>query len=220
MRNIAKTLKADDFEVIKEIGEGNFSKIILVEYKKTEKKYAMKIINKPKVKSMRKELDVLHEKLTLYRIFDHDRGKNLSKDEQENANDGDDQSNDIGISDKNTESQDDSVKIEDNKTDTADKNNSDCIQNTKEDAKKELKEDSKTCEIQSESQNPPEDPDIENDIKQQLRVVKLCATFQDEANLYLVTENLASLNSKELWEYSRTFGLENHDVIKYTFYHI
>lgn len=35
----------------------------------------MKVIPKLKLKNLRKELDVLHEKLTLYRILDRDRGK-------------------------------------------------------------------------------------------------------------------------------------------------
>jgi hypothetical protein len=35
-----------------------------------------------------------------------------------------------------------------------------------------------------------------------------------------MTENLLAAGGKELWEYSRTFGLENHAVIEYTFYQI
>lgn len=45
-------------------------------------KYAMKIIPKLKLKSLRKELDVLHEKLTLFRILDRDRGKLPGTDEK------------------------------------------------------------------------------------------------------------------------------------------
>lgn len=48
-----------------------------MEYKKTGKNYAMKIANKLKLKSVRKELDILHEKLTLYRILDRNRGKSI-----------------------------------------------------------------------------------------------------------------------------------------------
>ncbi|CAI2366593.1 unnamed protein product [Moneuplotes crassus] len=150
LRDNSKNLKADDFEEIRKIGEGNFSKIILVEYKKTGKNYAMKLIEKLKVKNLRKELDVLHEKLTLGKLPDSD-------DKVEELTDGEE--------------------------------------------KKETKE-------------------LDSSIVNPMRVVKLCATFQDELNLYLIQENLLDKGGKEVWEYCRSFGLENHKVVEYTFYQI
>ena len=61
---------------------------------------------------------------------------------------------------------------------------------------------------------------IDTKFNNPLRIVKLWATFQDDINLYLITENLLEYGGKELWEYSRTFGLENHSVAAYTFYQI
>ena len=118
----------------------------------------MKIIEKAKVRSLRKELDVLHEKLTLYRILDKDRGKITEPKVEEIA-----------------------------------------------------EEDSKIQEI---------NPALDSSIVHPMRVVKLWATFQDDLNLYLVQENLLDQGGKEVWEYWRSFGLENHKVCEYTFYQI
>lgn len=122
----------------------------------------MKIIEKAKLKSLRKELDVLHEKLTLYRILDQERGKLPEP-----------QSKIEEISDEDAEQE-------------------------KSDAK----------------------PQLDLSIVHPIRVVKLCATFQDDLNLYLVQESLLENGGKEVWEYCRSFGLENHSVVEYTFYQI
>ena len=63
-----QTIKFDDFEVIREIGEGNFSKILLVEHIKFKRTYAMKIIEKQKLKSVRKEHEILNEKKALNKM--------------------------------------------------------------------------------------------------------------------------------------------------------
>jgi serine/threonine protein kinase len=119
----------------------------------------MKIVSKVKLKNLRKELDVVHEKLTLYRILDGDRGKLPEPKVEELTDNGSDAS-------------------------------------------------STTSTTLDKSKVHP------------LRVLKLCATFQDEINLYLVTENLLERGGKEVWEFCRTFGLESHIATKYTFYQI
>lgn len=124
----------------------------------------MKIVSKVKVKNLRKELDVLHEKLTLYRILDGDRGTLPQKGDK-----------------------------------------------TEEISEEESKQKSE------ESEKPAV---LDKNIWEPLRVAKLWATFQDEINLYLVTESLLEKGGKEVWEYCRTFGLENHKVVEYTFYQI
>jgi len=119
------------------------------------------MISKVKVKNLRKELDVLHEKLTLYRILDQDRGKLAHND-------------------------------------------------------------SKVQEIADDEQdvNTTSNTELDKSVTTPVRVAKLWATFQDDENLYLITENLLERGGKELWDFCRTFGLENHRVVEYTFYQI
>jgi serine/threonine protein kinase len=58
-RGRAKELKFDDFELIRDIGEGNFSRILLVEHTEFKKSYALKLVVKQKLMQLRKELDIL-----------------------------------------------------------------------------------------------------------------------------------------------------------------
>ena len=63
-----KKISISDFEVIRDIGEGNFSRILLVEHSKFHKTYALKIVEKQKVTALRKEHEVLNEKKALNRM--------------------------------------------------------------------------------------------------------------------------------------------------------
>lgn len=63
-----KELKLDDFERIKQIGEGNFSTICLVEHRETKKQFALKIVDKLKIKRIHKEGDILAEKHCLCKL--------------------------------------------------------------------------------------------------------------------------------------------------------
>jgi len=65
-----KDMKFSDFEVVKQIGEGNFTVIKKVEHKRTSKIFALKIIDKVKVTRLHKEGDVLAEKHSLMKLED------------------------------------------------------------------------------------------------------------------------------------------------------
>lgn len=60
----------DEFKNLKGIGAGNFSVIFRGESKKDGKIYAVKQVEKVKVKRMRKEADVFMEKHCLGRLSD------------------------------------------------------------------------------------------------------------------------------------------------------
>jgi len=79
----SKDLKYDDFEVIKLMGEGNFTKVYKVFHKKfPDKYYALKVCDQSKVKKLRKELDILMEKHSLNKVYDHyGKIKNLKDDD-------------------------------------------------------------------------------------------------------------------------------------------
>lgn len=63
------SLNRDDFEVIKKLGDGNFTEIFKVEYKgNTGVYFALKICSLQKVKSLRKETDIIMEKHALNKI--------------------------------------------------------------------------------------------------------------------------------------------------------
>jgi len=65
----SKQLQYEDFEVIRVIGEGNFSKIFMVQHNKFPDKYfALKVVNIQKVASLRRETDILLEKHSLNKI--------------------------------------------------------------------------------------------------------------------------------------------------------
>ena len=67
----AKTLSSDDFEVIKKLGDGNFTKVFQVTHLQFPHKfYALKICEVQKVQSMRRETDILMEKHALGKIRD------------------------------------------------------------------------------------------------------------------------------------------------------
>ena len=61
-----RNLKFTDFDVIKQVGEGNFTRIYQVEYRK--KNYALKVCDLAKVSNLRKETDILMEKHALNKI--------------------------------------------------------------------------------------------------------------------------------------------------------
>ena len=63
-----KDLKFEDFEVIREIGEGNFTVIKKVEHKATGKIFALKIVDRTKMTKMHKEGDVLAERHSLLKL--------------------------------------------------------------------------------------------------------------------------------------------------------
>ena len=67
--NNSDSINLEDFEVIKNIGEGNFSSIKLVEHKSTRKRYALKIVEKAKVQRAHKEGDILAEKHCLTKLI-------------------------------------------------------------------------------------------------------------------------------------------------------
>eukprot|EP00347_Sterkiella_histriomuscorum_P004813 403358994 len=69
LEKITKSLKFSDFEIIKNIGQGNFTTIHYMFHKKYPNKYyAIKICDQQKVKSLRKETDVLMEKHALNKV--------------------------------------------------------------------------------------------------------------------------------------------------------
>jgi len=61
-------LRYSDFEVIRKVGEGNFTEIYQVEH--GGKMYAMKVCQMAKVKNLRKETDILMEKHALNKLYD------------------------------------------------------------------------------------------------------------------------------------------------------
>ena len=66
-----ETLKRDNFEAIKKLGDGNFTEVFKVEYKgNTGVYFALKICSMQKVKSLRKETDIIMEKHALNKIKD------------------------------------------------------------------------------------------------------------------------------------------------------
>jgi len=65
----SKSLKFEEFEIIRVIGEGNFSKIFMVEHKKFPgKHFGLKVVSISRVKSLRRETDILLEKHSLNKI--------------------------------------------------------------------------------------------------------------------------------------------------------
>ena len=62
-------LKVDDFEVMKKLGDGNFTEVFKVEYQENRGIYfALKICSMQKVKSLRKETDIIMEKHALNKL--------------------------------------------------------------------------------------------------------------------------------------------------------
>jgi cobalamin biosynthesis protein CobT len=161
-------------------------------------------VDKIKVKSLRKELDVLHEKLTLFRILDRDlpEKKELKEERKnekltagENSDEakieevGDDDGKEevkIDKKEKNEENEepktedtnDESQSAEESKIKSSEENqtkNEKATQNQKnEETKKECRTD------YFEDKNSTYDP-LSDDT---FRVVKLVATFQDELNRF------------------------------------
>ena len=63
------SLSYDDFEVIKKLGDGNFTEVFQVQYKNHENVYfALKVCSMQKVKAKRKETDILMEKHALNKL--------------------------------------------------------------------------------------------------------------------------------------------------------
>ncbi len=63
-----KDLSLSDFEIIRQIGEGNFTVIKKVEHKSTGKVFALKLVDRVKMTRMHKEGDVLAEKHNLLKL--------------------------------------------------------------------------------------------------------------------------------------------------------
>ena len=77
-----KELKYEDFEVIKQLGEGNFTKIFQVQHVKYPGRfYAMKVCSQLKVSQLRKETDILMEKHSLNKILEHHKKLGLPMEE-------------------------------------------------------------------------------------------------------------------------------------------
>jgi len=61
----------EDFEIIKKLGEGNFTEVFKVMHKMLPGQYfALKICSIQKVQSMRRETDILLEKHSLNKLSD------------------------------------------------------------------------------------------------------------------------------------------------------
>lgn len=65
-------MKADDFETLKQLGEGNFTTVYKVEHKLFPGLFlALKVCQLQKVQNMRREADILMEKYALTKIRDN-----------------------------------------------------------------------------------------------------------------------------------------------------
>ena len=53
------------------IGEGSYGKVFLAKHKKTDKKYAIKVINKEKLKSKNQKLDSIYKEITIHGSLIH-----------------------------------------------------------------------------------------------------------------------------------------------------
>ena len=60
--------RIDDFEIIRVIGNGNFSTIYLAEEKKSQNQYALKMMVKAQVERMHKESEIAVEKHCLEKL--------------------------------------------------------------------------------------------------------------------------------------------------------
>ena len=64
-----ESLKFEDFEVMKKLGDGNFTEVFKVEFRGHSGLYfALKICSMQKVRSLRKETDIIMEKHALNKI--------------------------------------------------------------------------------------------------------------------------------------------------------
>jgi serine/threonine protein kinase len=65
------TFDPNDYVEMLQIGQGNFSEMLLVEHKDTKILYAMKVFNKMRVEQLKKQQDVLMEKHVMNKIIPH-----------------------------------------------------------------------------------------------------------------------------------------------------
>jgi serine/threonine protein kinase len=71
-----ESLKYDDFEVIKKLGEGNFTEIYKVTHVKFPNQFfALKVCSMQRVSSMRRETDIMLEKHSLNKVYASYNGK-------------------------------------------------------------------------------------------------------------------------------------------------
>lgn len=71
-----KTFDPDDYVLMMQIGQGNFSELFLVEHKITKILYCQKMFTKMRVEQLKKQEDVLMEKHVMEKISEH---KNIIK---------------------------------------------------------------------------------------------------------------------------------------------
>jgi serine/threonine protein kinase len=69
--NAPDNFDPDDYVEMMQIGQGNFSELLLVEHKTTKVLYAMKIFQKMRVEQLKKQEDVLIEKHVMKKITPH-----------------------------------------------------------------------------------------------------------------------------------------------------
>ncbi len=65
------TFNPNDYVEMLQIGQGNFSEMLLVEHKDTKILYAMKVFTKMRVEQLKKQEDVLMEKHVMNKITLH-----------------------------------------------------------------------------------------------------------------------------------------------------
>jgi serine/threonine protein kinase len=66
---------SEDFEVIKKLGEGNFTEIYQCQHRASGHMFAVKVCSQAKVKNLRKEIDILMEKHALNKLKDRYQGE-------------------------------------------------------------------------------------------------------------------------------------------------
>jgi len=67
-----KKFKPEDFVTLLSIGYGNFSEVFMVEHIDTKILYSLKMFNKKRVESLKKQEDVLMEKHVMEKIEEHE----------------------------------------------------------------------------------------------------------------------------------------------------
>jgi len=66
------TFDPSNYQIMMQIGSGNFSELFMVEHKETKILYTMKTFTKSRVEQLKKQEDVLMEKHVMHKIEEHD----------------------------------------------------------------------------------------------------------------------------------------------------